>query len=143
MASIKPQPRAQKKSPKKIKILQIKRSQQKSFFSEYFYQTLLVVFAVLTFLLMGFGMRWDESGVIALWIVAILFVARQTWRAFRREADPAKPKEKKPVVLAEPVRNYKAPEVPRVSKDFSPLPPPGDKRYPPPSPFIKPPKAND
>jgi hypothetical protein len=27
-----------------------------------------------------------------------------------------------------------------VSKDFRPMPPAGDKRYPPPSPFIKPPK---
>jgi hypothetical protein len=143
MAPTRPQSKSPKKPLRKIRILQIKRGQQKSFFSEYFYQTLLAIFAVLTFLLMGFGMRWDESSVIALWIVAILFVARQTWRVFRGEAEPAKAKEKKTVVLAEPVKNYKPPEVPRVSKDFSPLPPPGDKRYPPPSPFIKPPKPND
>jgi hypothetical protein len=142
MAPIRPQSKAQKKPLKKIKVLQIKRGQQKSFFSEYFYHTLAALFAILTFLLMGFGMRWDESGVIALWIVAILFVARQIWRAFRGEAEPAKAKEKKHLVLAQPVKKYKPPEVPRVSKDFSPLPPPGDKRYPPPSPFIKPPKPN-
>jgi hypothetical protein len=140
MAPIRPQSKSQKKALKKIKILQIKRGQQKSFFSEYFYQTLAALFAVLTFFLMGFGMRWDESGVVALWIVAILFVARQIWRAFRGQAEPAKAKEKQSAVLAEPVKKYKPPELPRVSKDFSPLPPPGDKRYPPPSPFIKPPK---
>jgi hypothetical protein len=142
MAPIRPQSKQQKKTLKKIRILQIKRGQQRSFFSEFFYQTLAVVFVGLTFLLMGFGMRWDESGVIALWIVAILFVARQIWRALRGEDAPAKAKEKQPVVLAEPVKKYKPPELPRVSKDFSPLPPPGDKRYPPPSPFIKPPKPN-
>jgi len=144
MPPTKPHSNSQKKPVKKIKILQIKTGTPQSFFSEYFYPILGIFFVVLTILLIGFGLRWDESGVVALWVVAIIFVARQVWRSLKGEAAPArgknKDRDKKKVGLAGPVKNYKPPEVPRVSKDFSPLPPPGDKRYPPPSPFIKPPK---
>jgi hypothetical protein len=139
MPPTKPQSNSQKKPVKKIRILQIKAGSQKSFLSEYFYPVLGILFVVLTFLLIGFGLRWDESGVVALWVVATLFVVRQVWRSVKGEPTPVKDKDKKQVVLAAPVKNYKPPESPRVSKDFSPLPPPGDKRYPPPSPFIKPP----
>lgn len=107
--------------------------------SEHFYLLIGILFVVLTFILMGFGMRWDEAGVIALWIAGMLFVGRQIRRSLKGERTEEREK-KKPVVLAEPVKDYKPPELPRVSKDFSPLPPAGDKRYPPPSPFIKPPK---
>jgi hypothetical protein len=131
-----------RKPEKRIKILQIKKTQEQSLFSEYFYPILGVIFAALTFLLIGFGLRWDESGVVALWIVAIIFFARQVKRSVKGEKTPVrvKAKEKAPFVLAAPpVKNYKPPELPRVSKDFRPMPPAGDKRYPPPSPFIKPP----
>jgi len=142
MPPTKPPTGSQKKPVKKIKILPIKTGQQKALWSEHFYAILGGLFVVLTFLLMGFGYRWDEAGVVALWVVGLLFVGRQVWRSLQGEPATAKEREreKKKVVLAEPVKNYKPPEVPRVSKDFSPLPPPGDKRYPPPSPFIKPPK---
>jgi len=137
MPSTTPKSNPQKKPAKKIKILQIKAGARQSFVSEYFYAILVILFVILTFLLMGFGLRWDESGVVALWAVAILFVVRQVWRSVKGEATSTKGK--KQVALAAPVKNYKPPELPRVSKDFSPLPPAGDKRYPPPSPFIKPP----
>ena len=140
MPPTKPPTGSKKKPVKKIKILQIKTVRQKPLLSEYFYVFLGVLFVILTFLLLGFGLRWDEAGVVALWVVGILFIGRQVWRAMNGETSAAKEKEKKKVVLAAPVKNYKPPEVPRVSKDFSPLPPAGDKRYPPPSPFIKPPK---
>lgn len=130
---------AQKPPGRKIKILQVKKTEQQSLLAEYFYPLLGILFAVLAFVMMGFGMRWDEAAIIALWIVGMIFVGRQVRRSLRGERTVQKEK-KKSVVLAEPVKDYKAPDVPRVSKDFSPLPPAGDKRYPPPSPFIKPPK---
>jgi len=101
---------------------------------------------VLTLFCKGMDYRWDESIVIALWIVGVLFVGRQAWRLMRGDANSIesknaeREKEKKKAVLARPIKNYKPPEVPRVSKDFSPTPPRGVKGYPPPSPFIKPPK---
>jgi hypothetical protein len=129
----------QKPPGRKIKILQIRKTEQQSLLSQYFYLLLGVVFAFLISIMMGFGMRWDEAGVIALWIAGMIFVGRLVRRGLKGERKVEKEK-KKPMVLAEPVKDYKPPEVPRVSKDFSPLPPAGDKRYPPPSPFIKPPK---
>lgn len=139
MPPTKPKPSPQQPPGRKIKILQIKKPQQQSLVSEHFYLLLGILFVVLTFILMGFGMRWDEAGVIALWIAGMLLVGRQIRRSLKGEQTEEREK-KKPVVLAEPVKDYKPPELPRVSKDFSPLPPAGDKRYPPPSPFIKPPK---
>ena len=139
MAPTKPKRNPQKPPDRKIKILQVKKSQQQSLLSEHFYLLVGILFAVLTFVLMGFGMRWDEAGIISLWIAGMLFVGRQIRRSLKGEQAEEKEK-KKPVVLAETVKDYKPPELPRVSKDFSPLPPAGDKRYPPPSPFIKPPK---
>lgn len=142
MPPTKPQPNAGKRPPRKIKILQIKKSQEVSFFAEYFYQTLAVLFIALTLFCMGMKYRWDESIVIALWAVGVLFVGRQTWRLIKGEGAPgeSRSREKKQEALAKPVKDYRAPEVPRVSKDFSPVPPRGVKGYPPPSPFIKPPK---
>jgi len=144
MPSTKSKSNPQKRPQKKIKVLQIKKGPQQSFFSEYFYQILGVLFGVLTLFCKGLEYRWDESIVIALWIVGILFVARQAWRLIQGEPTANKEKQrgkdKKKVVLAQPVKNYKPPEVPRVSKDFSHVPPRGVKGYPPPSPFIKPPK---
>src|SRR5579863_3178651 len=105
MPSIKSQSNPQKRPQKKIKILQIQRGPQQSFFAEYFYQTLGVLFAILTLVCMGLDYRWDESIIIALWIVGILFVARQAWRLVKGEpaAEAKKDKEKKKVVLAQPV----------------------------------------
>ncbi len=83
-------------------------------------------------------MRLDEAALIGIWVAGIIFVGRQAVRFFKGEAAPKK-EEKKP--LAElPPKKYTPPALPRVSKDFRPMPPEGDKRYPPPSPFIKPPK---
>jgi len=97
---------------------------------------------VLSFLLMGFGLRFDESAVVALWIVGAIFVARQARRFFQGEREPslARERDRKRAAESQAARPYKAPEVPRLSKDFSPEPPRGVKGYPPPSPFIKPPK---
>jgi|GEM_PF-1384101 len=139
MAPINSKSNAQRPPGRKIKVLQVKKAQQPSLISEYFYFLLGILFVLLTFVMMGFGMRWDEAGVIALWIVGIIFVGRQVRRSLRGERNFEKEK-KKSDALAEPLTDYKPPALPRVSKDFSPLPPAGDKRYPPPSPFIKPPK---
>ena len=128
-----------KKPEKKIKILQVKRMEQKPFLLEYFYPFLGILFIVLTFFLMGFGFRWDEAGVIGLWVVGIIFVGRQAVRFFTGEPAPKKKEAPRPLASM-PSKKYMPPALPRVSKDFRAMPPKGDKRYPPPSPFIKPPK---
>ncbi|MGA2095373.1 MAG: hypothetical protein ABSH39_03665 [Candidatus Acidiferrum sp.] len=128
----------QKKPVKKIKILQIKRSEQKSLLSEYFYIFLGVLWAVIALIGTGFGLRLDEAIVVGLWVVAIIFFIRQAVRYFKGEPAPQKQLKKEGAAPVE--KPYKPPALPRVSKDFSPMPPAGDKRYPPPSPFIKPPK---
>ncbi len=138
MPPTKPQSNPQKKPVKKIKILQVKRTQQKSLLSEHFYPILGILLVVITFFLMAFGFRWDESAVIGLWIVGIIFVGRQVVRFVKNE--PAPKKEQKKSLASLPPKKYTPPALPRVSKDFRPMPPKGDKRYPPPSPFIKPPK---
>jgi hypothetical protein len=133
-----PQSNPRKKPAKKIKILQLKKAEQKSLLAEHFYLFLGILFCVVTFFLAGFGFRFDESAVISLWIVGIIFFARQLLRFMKGEEAPKKP-ERQPLA-AMPPKKYTPPALPRVSKDFSPMPPAGDKRYPPPSPFIKPPK---
>ena len=138
MPPTKPQFDPQKKLVKKIKILQLGRTQQKSLVSEHFYLFLGILFAVSIFLLMAFGLRPYESAIVGLWIVAIVFSVRQVRRFVKGDAAPRK--EEKRDAMAQPVKQYTPPALPRVSKDFSPMPPAGDKRYPPPSPFIKPPK---
>ncbi|MGC1486049.1 MAG: hypothetical protein WA789_19850 [Candidatus Acidiferrum sp.] len=138
MPPTKPQFNPQKKPVKKIKILQVKRIEQKSLLSEYFYLALAILFCVTTLFLTAAGLRFEESAVVGLWIVAIIFFARQVKRFMKGETVPKK-EEKKPLG-ARPEKKYTPPALPRVSKDFSPMPPAGDKRYPPPSPFIKPPK---
>lgn len=138
MPPTKPQSNPWKKPVRKIKILQVKRIQQKSLLSEYFYAFLALLFALTTFFLMGFGFHADEAAVIALWVSAIIFFARQIVRFVKNEPAPAKSVKKE--VLPPQPKKYTPPALPRVSKDFSPMPPAGDKRYPPPSPFIKPPK---
>ena len=138
MPPTKPQSNPQKKPVKKIKILQVKRTEQKSLLSEYFYLFLGLFFAFTTLFLMAFGLRADESAVVGLWLAGILFFARQVKRFLKGEAAPKKVV-KKPLASL-PEKKYTPPALPRVSKDFSPMPPAGDKRYPPPSPFIKPPK---
>ncbi len=138
MPPTKPQSNPPKKPVKKIKILQVKGPGQKSLLSEHFYLFLGFLFAVLTFSLMEFGLRLDEAAVVALWITGIIFFVRQVKRFMKGEAAPKK-EEKKPLASL-PEKKYTPPALPRVSKDFSPMPPAGDKRYPPPSPFIKPPK---
>jgi hypothetical protein len=141
MLPTKPPSNPSRKPIRKIKILQIKARNQQSFFSEYFLGTLAAIFAILTVFLKGAGFRFDEASVIALWIVGLIFVARQARRLFKGEPDTAtvKVREKKKAER-EAARPYRPPEVPRLSKDFSPEPPRGVKGYPPPSPFIKPPK---
>lgn len=138
MPPTKPQFDPQKKPVKKIKILQLGRTPQKSLVSEHFYLFLGILFAVSIFLLMAFGLRLYESAIVGLWIVAIVFSVRQVRRFVKGDAAPRK--EEKKDAMAQPVKQYTPPALPRVSKDFSPMPPAGDKRYPPPSPFIKPPK---
>lgn len=134
----KSQPNPRKKPVKKIKILQVKRTEQKSLLSEHFYPILGILFVVIAVFASAFGMRWDEAGVVGLWIVGILFFVRQVVRFFKNEPAPKKD-EKKPLASMPP-KKYTPPALPRVSKDFRAMPPEGDKRYPPPSPFIKPPK---
>ena len=134
----KPQSNPRKKPVKKIKILQVKRTEQKSFLSEYFYPFLGIVFCAVWFFASAFGMRWDEAGVVGLWVAGIVFFARQVVRFIKDEPAPKKA-EKKPLASMPPSK-YTPPTLPRVSKDFRAMPPAGDKRYPPPSPFIKPPK---
>jgi hypothetical protein len=142
MPPTKPQSSPQKKPLKKIRILQIKRTEQKSLIEEHFYLFLAIVFGFVTFLLWGFGLRPDESAIIGLWIAAILFVARQIKRYIKGEAETTQASKKgaKPKPVNGLPEKYTPPALPRVSKNFSPMPPAGDKRYPPPSPFIKPPK---
>ena len=139
---MKPKPNPQK-PVKKIKLLSMKRTEQKSLFVEHFYPLLGALFVLLSGTLFASGYKFDEAVVVALWIAAIMFGARQVWRfitgeAGEKEKERKTEKPKKP--LASLPKGYKPPELPRVSKDFSPMPPAGDKRYPPPSPFIKPPK---
>jgi hypothetical protein len=138
MPPTKPQSNPQKKPVRKVKILQVKSTQHKSLLAEHFYAFLGILFAVSTFLLMGFGLRADESAVVGLWIVGIIFFIRQAVRFVKGEQ--AQTKQVKKATGPQPVKKYVPPALPRVSKDFSPMPPAGDKRYPPPSPFIKPPK---
>jgi hypothetical protein len=138
MPPTKPQSNSRNKPLKRIKILQVKGIEQKPFLSEFFYPILGALFCVITLFLSAAGLRFDESAVVGLWIVAILFFARQVKRFLKGETAPQKV-ERKPLASI-PEKKYKPPELPRVSKDFSPMPPAGDKRYPPPSPFIKPPK---
>ncbi|MGB6670073.1 MAG: hypothetical protein WA829_11485 [Candidatus Acidiferrum sp.] len=116
----------------------MKRVDQKPFLSEFFYPLLGAVFCVITLFLSAAGLRFDESAVVGLWIVAILFVGRQVKQFLKGETAPKKVV-KRPLASI-PEKKYTPPALPRVSKDFSPMPPAGDKRYPPPSPFIKPPK---
>jgi hypothetical protein len=138
MPPTRPHPDSRKKPVKKIRILQVKRTEQKSLLSEHFYPLLGILFAVSLFLLAAFGLRWDESAVVGLWIVGVIFFARQLVR-YMKGAPAPKKAEKRPLASMPP-QKYTPPALPRVSKDFRPMPPKGDKRYPPPSPFIKPPK---
>jgi predicted metal-dependent enzyme (double-stranded beta helix superfamily) len=139
----KPKFNPQKKPLKKITILNVKRTEQQSLLTEHFYPVLGIFFVALSGVLLTFGYHLDEAVVVALWVTGILFVTRQVWRFFKRDQDMPK-RQKKSEKPKEPMaslpKDYKPPDVPRVSKDFSPMPPAGDKRYPPPSPFIKPPK---
>jgi hypothetical protein len=134
----KPPSDARKKPVKKIKILQVKRTPHKPLLAEHFYPFLGMLFVVVTVFLRAFGLRWDESAVVGLWIVGIIFFVRQAIRFLKNE--PAPKKEEKKPLASMPSQKYTPPALPRVSKDFRPMPPEGDKRYPPPSPFIKPPK---
>ena len=134
----KPPSDARKKPVKKIKILLVKRTKQKSLLSEHFYPFLGILFVVVVFILAAFGLRWDESAVVGLWVVGVIFFARQLVRYIK--GAPASKKEEKKPLASLPPQEYTPPALPRVSKDFRPMPPEGDKRYPPPSPFIKPPK---
>jgi hypothetical protein len=138
MLPTKPHSNPRKKPVKKIKILHVKRTQQKSLLSEHFYSLLGILFAVATIILAAFGLRWDEAAVIGLWIVGVIFFARQLVQYIKGAPAPKK-MERKPLASL-PSQKYTPPALPRVSKDFRAMPPAGDKRYPPPSPFIKPPK---
>jgi hypothetical protein len=138
MLPTKPHSNPRKKPVKKIRILQVQRTEQKSLLSEHFYPFLGILFVVVVFILAGFGLRWDEAAVIGLWIVGVIFFARQLVQYIKGAPAPKKA-ERKPLASLPP-QKYTPPALPRVSKDFRAMPPAGDKRYPPPSPFIKPPK---
>jgi hypothetical protein len=127
-----------KKPVKKISILQVKRTEQESLLSEHFYPFLGILFVVAMFILAAFGLRWDESAVVGLWIVGVIFFGRQLVQ-YMKGAPAPKKAGRKPLASLPP-QKYTPPALPRVSKDFRAMPPAGDKRYPPPSPFIKPPK---
>jgi len=105
---------------------------------EHFYPLLGVLFVVVVFILGAFGLRWDESAVVGLWIVGVIFFLRQLVRYL--SGAPAPKKDEKKPWASLPSQKYTPPALPRVSKGFRAMPPEGDKRYPPPSPFIKPPK---
>ena len=79
-----------KKPVKKIKILEVKRTEQKSLLTEHFYPFLGILFVVVTFFASAFGLRWDESAVIGLWIVGIIFFVRQVARFIKNEPAPKK-----------------------------------------------------
>jgi hypothetical protein len=138
MPPTKPKPNSRKRPEKKIKVLQVKRTQEQSLLSEHFYPALGILFLVATFFLTAFGFSLYESAIIGLWIVGIIFFIKQVVQFMKGETAPKK-EEKKPLASM-PSKKYTPPALPRVSKDFRPMPPEGDKRYPPPSPFIKPPK---
>src|SRR5271167_3399874 len=138
MPPTKPKHNSRKRPEKKIKILQVKRTPQKSLLSEHFYPALGILFVVAVFFLTAFDFTLYEAVIVGLWIVGIIFFLRQVVRFMKGETAPKKP-EKKPLASM-PSPKYTPPALPRVSKGFRPMPPEGDKRYPPPSPFIKPPK---
>src|SRR5580658_4903387 len=138
MPPTKPKPNPRKRPEKKIKVLQVKRTQQRSLLSEHFYRFLGILFVIATFFLTAFGFSLYESAIIGLWVAGIVFFIRQVVQFLKGETAPKK-EEKKPLASM-PSKKYTPPALPRVSKDFRPMPPAGDKRYPPPSPFIKPPK---
>jgi hypothetical protein len=138
MPPTKPLSNPRKKPVKKIKILQVQRTEQESLLSEHFYPFLGILLVVVVFILAAFGLRWDESAVVGLWIVGLIFFARQLVQYLK--GAPAPKKEERKPLASLPPQKYTPPALPRVSKDFRPMPPAGDKRYPPPSPFIKPPK---
>src|SRR5208282_801708 len=138
MPPTKPQSNPSKKPVKKIKILQVKRTEQKSLLVEHFYPFLGILFIVVVFFLGAFGLEWDESAVVGIWIVGIIFFVKQVVQYLKGAPAPKKG-ERKPMASI-PSKRYTPPALPRVTKGFRPMPPEGDKRYPPPSPFIKPPK---
>jgi hypothetical protein len=138
MPPTKPKPNPRKRPEKKIKVLQVKRTPQQSLLSEHFYPALGILFVVVTFFLTAFDFTLYEAAIVGLWIVGIIFFIRQVVQFMKGETAPKK-EERKPLASM-PSKKYTPPALPRVSKDFRPMPPAGDKRYPPPSPFIKPPK---
>src|SRR5580658_2983982 len=138
MPPTKPKPNPRKRPEKKIKVLQVKRTPQQSLLSEHFYPALGILFVVVTFFFTAFDFTLYEAAIVGLWIVGIIFFIRQVVQFMKGETAPKK-EERKPLASM-PSKKYTPPALPRVSKDFRPMPPAGDKRYPPPSPFIKPPK---
>jgi len=138
MPPTKPQSNPSKKPVKKIKILQVKRTEQKSLLVEHFYPFLGILFIVVVFFLGAFGLEWDESAVVGIWIVGIIFFVKQVVQYLK--GAPAPKKGQRKPMASMPSKKYTPPALPRVTKGFRPMPPEGDKRYPPPSPFIKPPK---
>src|SRR5271169_4094585 len=96
MPPTQPKPSPRKRQEKKIKVLQVKRTQQKSLLSEHFYPALGILFVVVTFFLTAFGFSLYEAGVVGLWIVGILFFIRQTIQFMKGETAPKKA-ERKPL----------------------------------------------
>src|SRR5580698_6802189 len=96
MPPTKPKPSPRKRPEKKIKILQVKRTEQKSLLSEHFYPALGILFVVVTFFLTAFGFSLYESAIIGLWIVGIIFFIRQAVQFLKGESAPKKA-EKKPL----------------------------------------------
>src|SRR5271168_854745 len=94
MPPTKPKPSPRKRPEKKIKVLQVKRTPQKSLLSEHFYPALGILFVVATFFLTAFGFSLYESSIVGLWIVGILFFIRQTVQFMKGEQAPKKEERK-------------------------------------------------
>ena len=138
-------PKPQANLPKKpvVKALALgKKAPSKGLFEEYYYQALAAILCVVSLFLRAAGMSFQDALFAGLLLTAIVFFGTQVARYLKHRSDPQadeKPKSAAPNV-ANKVAKKDPSAAPRLSKDYSPLPPAGDKRYPPPSPFIKPPK---
>ena len=96
-----PHSNPRKKPVKKIKILQVKRTEQKSLLSEHFYPFLGILFVVATFFLTAFGLHFYESAIVGLWIVGIIFFVKQVVQYIKGTPAPKK-EEKKPLASMPP-----------------------------------------
>lgn len=126
-------------SPKKpvVKPLRMKNVRPKSFFEEHYYAVLLAMLCIVTILLKAGGMSFKDASLAGLLFTALVFFATQVARYFKERSSPGAeakiaarpPQADKKIPAAAPPTNAKTTFA---AKQM-------DKRYPPPSPFIKPP----